>query len=152
MGRNVSFYRRSPNALVHNSYKSMKQFVKFIIGSQRSGGACNPLPSFFSCRKWMCTESFEKLSTAQLTCSEGALFQYMVMRNGQLTGLYREDVHNIGGGGEEGRQYNAANDTELFVLHRHGQFNKKLNVYRETGSVLLRGPGHRIDMNTRKKQ
>lgn len=98
----------------------------------------------------MCTESFEKLSTAQLTCSEGARFQYMVMRNVQLTGPYQKEVRNIGGGGEEGRQYNAANDTELFMLHGHGQVKKKLDVYREIGSLQLQGPGYRIDKNTRK--
>lgn len=42
------------------------------------------------------SESFEKVSTVQLTCSEGALFQYMVMRNVQLTGLHQEEAHNKG--------------------------------------------------------
>lgn len=79
------------------------------------------------------SESFEKLSTAQLTCSEGALFQYMVMRNVQLTGLYQEEVHNKGRGWG---QCNAANYTELFMLHRHGQVKKRLDVYREIGSLL----------------
>ena len=36
------------------------------------------------------------------------------MRDVQLTGLYQEEVHNKRGGGEEGRQYNAANYTERF--------------------------------------
>lgn len=48
--RNVSSYRLYPNALVLNSYKSVKQFVKFIIWGQRSGGACKPTP-FFSLQK-----------------------------------------------------------------------------------------------------
>lgn len=87
----------------------------------------------------MCTESFEKLSTAQLTCSEGALFQYMVMRSVQLTGLYQEEeVHNKGReeGEDEGRQYNATNCTQLCMPHRRGQVEKKCGIYREIGSLL----------------
>ena len=61
-----------------------------------------PPPFFFPPAENGFSESFEKLSTAQLTCSEGAFFQYMVMRNVQLTGLYQEEVQNKGGGGEEG--------------------------------------------------
>lgn len=52
-----------------------------------------------------------------MTCSEGAFFQYMVMRNLQLTGLHQEEVKNKGeGGGRKGRQYKAANYDELFML------------------------------------
>lgn len=92
-----------------------------------------PLP--FSPAENGFSESFEKLSTAQLTCSEGALFQYMVMRNVQLTGFYREEVHSKGGGGEEGRQYSAANYTELFMLHT--QVKKNLDIYKVIGSLML---------------
>lgn len=54
----------------------------------------------------MCAKSLYKLSSAQWNCSEGALFQDMVMRDVQLTGLYQEEVHNKGGGKEQERQYN----------------------------------------------
>lgn len=81
-------------------------------------------PFLFCCRKWICAESLYKLCTAQMTCLEGAFFQYMVMRDVQLTGLYQEDAHNKGGGGEKERQYDAKAYTELYMLHRHGQVKK----------------------------
>lgn len=59
-----------------------------------------PFCLFPPCRKWICTESFEKLPPAQQTYS---LFQYMVMRNSQLTGLCQEEAQNKGGVGVERR-------------------------------------------------
>lgn len=45
------------------------------------------------------------------------------MRNVQLTELRKEEVHNKGGEGgrEEAKQYNAANQAEQFLPHKHRQ-------------------------------
>lgn len=99
----------------------MKQFVEIHSLRSKVRHSLNPLLPFSPAENGF-SGSFEKLSTVQLTCSEGALFfQYMVMRNVQLTELHKEEVHNKGGGGDEGRQYNAANYAELFMLHKHEQ-------------------------------
>lgn len=80
-------------------------------------------------------KSFEKLSTVQLTCSEGALFP--IHGNEECAINWA-----LPGGGSaqqkrgEGRQYNAAKYIELFMLHRHGQVKRKLDIYRKNGSLL----------------
>ena len=89
----------------------------------------------------MCTERFEKLSTAQLTCSEGALFPIHGNEECAINWALPGGSAQQRGEGEEeeeeeGRQYNATNCNELFMLHWHGQVGKKLDIYRGIGSLL----------------
>lgn len=125
-----------PSTVSQRSCNQLSQIHEAVCEISNLGSKVSPPPPPFSCRKWKCKESFEKLSTAQLTCSEEALFQYMEMRNVQLTGLYQEEVHNKVGGGEEGRQYNAANYTEVFMLAQAWA------SYQETWYIYIRKLGH----------
>lgn len=64
----------------------------------------------------------------------------MVMRDVQLTGLYQEEAHNKGGGGDKERQHNAKAYTELYMLHRHGQVKKLLGHAALIGNIeMVRG-------------
>lgn len=66
-------YRSSPNPLVLNDHKSMKQFVEIHSLRPKVRHSLNPLLPFSPAENGF-SGSFEKLSTVQLTCSEGALF------------------------------------------------------------------------------
>lgn len=122
--RNASSYRPSPSAFVPNSYKSIKQFVKFKTRGQRSSEDWRTPLFLPCCRNWICAESLYKLCTAQMTCSEGDFFQYMVMRDAQLTGLYQEEAHNKGGGGGKERDSTMLKPTLNCRLRRHEQGKK----------------------------
>lgn len=105
--------------------------------SKVRGSLIYPCRPFLLQKTDVLKNSFEKLSTAQLTCSEGALFQYMVMRNVQLTGLYQEEVYNKVGEGEKEEDGTMLQSTlnYLWYTGRHGQIKKKHVIYGEIGSL-----------------
>lgn len=66
-------HRFSPSLLVLGRHKSTKQFCRIHSWGSKVGCSFNP-PFAFSPEENGFSRSFEKLSTVQLTCSEGALF------------------------------------------------------------------------------
>lgn len=75
-------------------------------------------------------ESFEKLSTVQLTCSEGALFPIHGNEERAInwTPQGGSAQQRGEGGKEEAKQYNAANQAEQFLPHKRRQVQKLLDI------------------------
>lgn len=74
----------------------------------------------------------------------------MLMSNVQLSGLCEEEAHNKGGGGDEGRQNNATNYTELFMILGLELVKEKLEIYGEIGSMHQQRPACTVNKRTRK--
>lgn len=71
--RNVSSTDRLPTLLYSTITNPWSSLLRFIVWGQRSGTVWTPLLPFSPAENGF-SGSFEKLSTVQLTCSEGALF------------------------------------------------------------------------------
>jgi len=95
-----------------------KQLGKFIIWGQKSREAwCTCFPYVLQ-KMDVYWELWKILSTAKRNGSEGAILQYMVMRNVQLSGLSKQEEHNKGGWEKE--EDRTMLQTTLNYLYRTG--------------------------------